>query len=681
MLNRYEAGRSHLVLVGLTSSALLIACDAPPQEESEVPARLDGDDDGDDIIARFDAEDLQPTAEEDGDVPQHAHDFEADAAPAMALEPYAVGLPLRLDRMHTLGLFTSFGHGGSYGGTNFAIDAHTETYSGAWERYVQNEEHAGSAGGTDVLTSEAYAYGTPLFAPESGEVVGCWRNVPDKPGTGINYGYTSPISGGNHVLIRTDDGEHMIYLAHLMEDSIPSNVCPIQSNDEWPSTSRTTCSASGWPSKGLYEETVLANPVPIEAGQFLGRIGHSGASGAPHLHYGVYPLEEDANGVICYDDTTEMLFTDAWDQARLNEPSDDWNALDEENNLPGWHLFSPGYKHPATYSPDSYQLGDYDGDGEGDLLCHSVSDGRVWVDRMSDGLDGTDVSENHGFCDDEFDRLHHGDFNGDGRDDLLCHNKESGVMEIDFAFGGAQFNGTNETVFDGWCNGATQQLYVGDFDDDGEDDLLCHDARNGRRYFDLSAENGLDGTNEWYSNAWCNGPDQKLHVGRFSLVSGDGLLCHDTVTGYVWIDNPTVPAHIAAGDPILGASSYDEERSNFCKGGAQSLFVVNANGGTMDELVCFDSDVGRYWIDAPNGSSPYYGSINWSSGETGWCTAQNQRLRFGDVTGDGRDDAVCFDQKSGRRWIDWASGSNYYAGVTNVSNYSGWCWRAEQGLH
>lgn len=45
MLNRYEP----LILAGLASTALLIACDASPEERTDVLAQLGGE--GDDVVA------------------------------------------------------------------------------------------------------------------------------------------------------------------------------------------------------------------------------------------------------------------------------------------------------------------------------------------------------------------------------------------------------------------------------------------------------------------------------------------------------------------------------------------------------------------------------------------------------------------------------------------------------
>lgn len=602
--------------------------------------------------------------------------------------PYPLRFPARIDRQVADSVFASSGHSGSYA-PGWSIDTGVRRYvAGAWRASVASSQSPGGLDGTLVANGETFTFNTPLFAPEDGEVVACWNTTPDKPGPGRHYDFDgdgiddeSPTRGGNHLLIRTAAGNHLIYLAHLAEGSIPDALCPLGATPDWPSGATQSCDLPDGLTNGPYVDAVLPIPVPVSAGDFVGRAGHSGASGAPHLHLAVYPTATDEEGDICYGATVEMLFTDTWDQQNVGPPTDaDWNFLDEENNLPGSHLFLADFKHEATRTPGLYRSGDFDGDGRDDLLCHSVSSGRLWIDRMNDGLDGTDVSENNGFCDAERERLHIGDFNGDGRDDLLCHDQNSGHRDIDWAGFGAQFNGLNHLIGNAWCHGETQQLHVGDFDSDGEADLLCHDISNGQRFFDLAAD-GLGSTDDVYGNAWCNAPFQRLHVGRFAFGGGDGLLCHDERTGYLWIDNPASPASIAAGGDVLGASNYDEEQPSYCAGGAKKLFVANVGGNSRDELVCHDADTGQFEVNAPDLFPPHYPLTDWSSGETGWCTSAFQRLRFADVDGDGRDDAVCFDQKLGRRWIDLAAPGRYFAGSTDDSEYSGWCYQNTQALH
>ncbi|EDO43438.1 predicted protein [Nematostella vectensis] len=81
--------------------------------------------------------------------------------------------------------------------------------------------------------------------------------------------------------------------------------------------------------------------------------------------------------------------------------------------------------------------------------------------------------------------LHIGDFNGDGRSDILCHD-HSGNKWISYA----QSNGGFNNKIDwhkamGWCYHQGSQLLIADINGDGRDDLLCHDA-NGYKWVALA---------------------------------------------------------------------------------------------------------------------------------------------------------------------------------------------------
>ncbi|AUX26867.1 uncharacterized protein SOCEGT47_074370 [Sorangium cellulosum] len=77
------------------------------------------------------------------------------------------------------------------------------------------------------------------------------------------------------------------------------------------------------------------------------------------------------------------------------------------------------------------------------------------------------------FCSASGDKLYAGDFNGDGREDLLC-NSANGDMSVDLSNTNGQF-WTAEWTFPGrnLCDVAGGQIAVGDFDNGGGADLAC----------------------------------------------------------------------------------------------------------------------------------------------------------------------------------------------------------------
>ncbi|WP_415404668.1 M12 family metallopeptidase [Tateyamaria sp. SN3-11] len=136
------------------------------------------------------------------------------------------------------------------------------------------------------------------------------------------------------------------------------------------------------------------------------------------------------------------------------------------------------------------------------LLNTPPSDFDVKYLQKLYGVNG-DYFNNTSWCSGTENRLYLGDFNGDGLDDLLCHEKDGaqqpGRRRIDYA------DNVVDAVFaDGdwastsgpFCRLSSRELHIGDFDGDGRDDLMCFDTRNGRRFIDFANRSGaLNGSN------------------------------------------------------------------------------------------------------------------------------------------------------------------------------------------
>ncbi|MBZ9753631.1 M23 family metallopeptidase [Deinococcus sp. HMF7604] len=136
------------------------------------------------------------------------------------------------------------------------------------------------AGTTDPkINSNWIVYGKPFYAMAAGTVVGCWRNAPDNVPGSLNPLYKPDLKiagGGNHLWILQDDGAYALY-AHAQPGSIPAALCP-----------HNTPLFTGTSGKGsnpdIEPEARVTSGARVNAGQFLGRVGNSGSSTAPHLH-------------------------------------------------------------------------------------------------------------------------------------------------------------------------------------------------------------------------------------------------------------------------------------------------------------------------------------------------------------------------------------------------------------
>jgi len=285
-------------------------------------------------------------------------------------------------------------------------------------------------------------------------------------------------------------------------------------------------------------------------------------------------------------------------------------------------------------------IGDFNGDGNDDMLCHDASAGDKWIDyAISAGqFGGTNWHIDVNWCNHASGRVHVGDFNGDGFDDLLCHDVSNGAKWIDYADGSGHFEGTNWQSSANWCGGA--ELHIGDFNNDSRDDMLCHRPSDGYKWIDYASSSGQFGGTDWERDAdWCGHSGARLYVGDFTGDGWDDLLCHDANSGYKWID------HANAAGQFNGTNW--ELNMRWCHQSSGQLFVDDFNGDGRDDMLCHDANSGHKWISFANNANGFDGtSRDWPMA---WCYG-NQFLT-GDFDENGVADFLCHDPDSGEKWI------------------------------
>jgi hypothetical protein len=178
-------------------------------------------------------------------------------------------------------------------------------------------------------------------------------------------------------------------------------------------------------------------------------------------------------------------------------------------------------------------VGDFNGDGRDDILFRD-SNGIIF-DYLANASGGFTGNTNNLYTDiaDAWHVAGVGDFNGDGRDDILFRNDNGAITNfLGTANGGILNNGDNiYTVVDNsWHIAGT-----GDFNGDGRDDILWRND-NGAVFTFLSTANGgviNNGDNSYaaMSNVW--------HVEAIGDYNGDGrddiLWRHDNGTIIDWL--------------------------------------------------------------------------------------------------------------------------------------------------
>jgi hypothetical protein len=202
--------------------------------------------------------------------------------------------------------------------------------------------------------------------------------------------------------------------------------------------------------------------------------------------------------------------------------------FDAGSNKLSFEQFKTGFA--SDWCPESSRLyvEDFNGDNKSDIICHTQDRNWKFFDmatkQPSDILTAP-ATAGRGCKNTEITLF--GDYNGDGKTDVICRNTETKKLSLYLGLGmttGALSDIVDGEVDDG-CAG--YDMYVGKFVPGAMSTLLCHDNKSLR--FAKRAGEGLRPM--WmevgsFDIKFCRGELATLHVGDFFGMSKQSLLCH-----------------------------------------------------------------------------------------------------------------------------------------------------------
>jgi len=274
-------------------------------------------------------------------------------------------------------------------------------------------------------------------------------------------------------------------------------------------------------------------------------------------------------------------------------------------------------------------VADADGNGRDDLVCNDRGTGKISVDLSSTsgqflGADWSQTGRN--FC--PTGTLVTGKFNADARTDLLC-NSDSGLA-LALADSAGHYASTTFTRSGAWCRSSSNQLLVGDVNGDGLDDLICHDHAAGVVSVDLSTPSGQFAANKWVGPGnFCVGTNEYPLAVDMDGDSRVDLVCQDRATGHVSVARGTGQGGFT-GIKVRGAFA------RFCGAATSALYTGHFRGNARGDLLCSsrEGDLDAQYSTLPVVDASCTGGVggacltNWRSTTCGaTCTSQTQSDR------------------------------------------------------
>lgn len=260
-------------------------------------------------------------------------------------------------------------------------------------------------------------------------------------------------------------------------------------------------------------------------------------------------------------------------------------------------------------------------------------------------------AKHHSYTGRNFLHCYAGDFNGDGKDDLLVHNG-NGIMiyrsngsQLDLVFS------VVDRVPGSWQFKPNDQFYIGDFNGDGKDEVVVYNSTNwGIEYMGLLADDGNDGLRliQRYDDRmpnWQFQRDDKFYVADFN---GDGRKDLFVFNGTNW-SIPYLGMLRSKGTGFEVVRRYDENMPSWQMRSNDRHYVGDLNGDGREDLWVFN---GTNWSIAylgllrSNGTSLSM-SRRYDGNLPGWQMRADDQHYIGDFTGDGRADLYVF---NGKNW-------------------------------
>lgn len=286
----------------------------------------------------------------------------------------------------------------------------------------------------------------------------------------------------------------------------------------------------------------------------------------------------------------------------------------------------------ATQEKYPRMIGDFNGDGKDDIIGFGhdnthvgISTGTSFNTSLFSVYDALSYSD--GYTDRNVVQRLIGDFNGDGKDDVVAfgHNGHDVAISTGTSFDANLWNGNAEfSANGGWNDYNKYTKLVGDFNGDGKDDIVGF--HNDGTYVGTST--GTSFVTWSWTNAFSvnDGMEQRKYPRMVGDFNGDGM---DDIIGF---GHNTITVGISNGMGGFDVSTWLDEKG----------FTL-ANGWRVDAR-----EIGYVSMDDYGDAFDHLGVVAKSTRST---------IRIGDANADGMDDIIGFGYRG--LYISYSSGTSF----------------------
>jgi hypothetical protein len=257
----------------------------------------------------------------------------------------------------------------------------------------------------------------------------------------------------------------------------------------------------------------------------------------------------------------------------------------------------------------------------------------------------------HGYTGRNFLKSYAGDFNGDGKSDLLVHNDNSMIYRSNGTQLDVVFSATG-MVPGSWQFKPNDKFYIGDFNGDGKDEVAVFNGVDWvMEYLGLLADDGNNGLKliARYDNSmpnWDFKKDDQFFVADFN---GDGKKDLIVFNGSNWV-MPYLGMLQSSGTGFNLVKRYDGNFAGWQMTKGDKFYVGDFTGDGKEDLYVFNGDnwaIPYLAMHRSNGNS-FTMVKRYDANLPGWQMTKGDKFYVGDFNGDGKKDIYVF---NGTNWV------------------------------